>query len=151
MSRIDFDFYKEEYAEFNSETLSKWIEVLVESHQKRLKGINYHITTDEKVLEVNRLHLNHDYYTDIITFNYNKYDFIAGDVYISYDRIQDFSRGTNLEFKDEYLRVLAHGCLHLIGFDDKTDDQKLIMREEEDKAIEIFKKKFHEDVPRETK
>lgn len=151
MSKIILESSEDRFKLFDDSSIVDWLVSLLDHHGKRLKSLHYFLTSDEHVLEVNRKYLNHDYYTDIITFNYNKYDFIAGDIYISVERIEDFSRGTNVDFHDEYLRVIAHGCLHLLGFDDKNEEDQKQMRREENKAIELYKKKFHVDVPRETR
>lgn len=127
--------------------IEDWIKRVVEIHGKRLKSLHYVLASDEFVLEMNKLHLDHDYYTDIITFNRNRFDFVEGNVYISVDRVKDNSED---DYNTELLRVIIHGCLHLIGFDDKTDEQRNQMREEENKAIEIYKNEFHANVPRET-
>ena len=151
LSKIEFSYTDTKFCLFNEESIHNWLANLILKHGKRLKGLNYTFMSDDELLDINIKYLNHDYYTDIITFNSNRFDFVSGDIYISVDRIEDFSRGTNKKMFHELLRVIAHGCLHLIGFDDKNETDKMEMRRQEDIAIDIYLKEFHADVPRETK
>jgi len=96
--------------------------------------INYVFCTDEFLLDLNKKFLNHDYYTDIISFQSEK-DPIAGDIYISLDRVRDNAKNLKLKFQDELLRVISHGLLHFMGFKDKTKADQLLMRSKEDELI----------------
>lgn len=96
--------------------------------------INYVFCTDEFLLDLNKKFLNHDYYTDIISFQSEK-EPIAGDIYISLDRVRDNAKNLKLKFQDELLRVISHGLLHFMGFKDKTKADQSLMRSKEDELI----------------
>ena len=102
----------------------------------RFGDIYIHWMTDEQLLEVNRKHLNHDYYTDIITFDYTRRNKISGELFISEDRIADNAKQNGVPIERERNRVVAHGILHLIGFGDKTDEEKALMRSKEDEILD---------------
>ena len=87
---------------------------------------------------MNKQYLDHDYFTDIITFNYNEGDHISGDLFISVDRVRDNARGLGLSANDEMRRVTLHGVLHLLGLNDKTDEDQRLMRQAEDRALQLF-------------
>ena len=96
--------------------------------------INYVFCTDEYLLDLNKKFLNHDYYTDIISFQSEK-DPIGGDIYISLDRVRDNAKNLKLKFLDELLRVISHGLLHFMGYKDKTKADQSLMRSKEDELI----------------
>lgn len=100
--------------------------------------------TDDEILKINQDFLKHDYYTDIITFDYSSAGVLRGELYISMDRVRDNAFQYECDFKEELMRVIAHGLLHLMGYKDKTRQEKGAMRKEENFAIEFFKSKmFH--------
>ena len=111
------------------------IQKIILSQNKIPDDISIIITGDEELLQINKEFLGHDYYTDVITFDNSKGDFVAGEIYISADRIKvnaiDFGVSKQIEMR----RVIIHGILHLIGMDDKSDDERLEMRGEEDKWL----------------
>ena len=111
------------------------IQKIILSQNKIPDDISIIITGDEELLQINKEFLGHDYYTDVITFDYSKGDFVTGEIYISADRIKvnaiDFGVSKQIEMR----RVIIHGILHLIGMDDKSDDERLEMRGEEDKWL----------------
>ena len=117
---------------------SKWLENLIISENKKPGEINYIFCDDDYHLKVNQDYLAHDYYTDIITFDYVKGKTISGDIFVSLPRI--FENATNLsnDFNVELHRVLAHGVLHLIGYKDKTDEEITEMRNKEDFYLNIL-------------
>jgi len=147
MNNIEFHFEDIVIPDFNPEFFRLWITEVTKEHTKQIGELNYIFCSDEYILGVNKEHLNHDYYTDIITFNYNVGDAISGDVFISYDTIKtnaiEFSNGS---IKDELERVVIHGVLHLIGFNDKTGLDQEEMTKQEDLALS-----WRENVSRETK
>ena len=147
MNNIEFHFEDIVIPDFNPEFFRLWITNIVELHQKKIGELNYIFCSDDYILDVNKQHLNHDYYTDIITFNYNVGDVVSGDVFISYDTIisnaLEFSNGSVV---DELDRVVIHGVLHLIGFNDKTDKDQLEMTKQEDASLVL-----RDIVSRETK
>jgi probable rRNA maturation factor len=114
--------------------VKKWLTSEIENLGCVVGNINYIFCSDDYLLEMNRKHLDHDYYTDIITFNYCEDKVISGDMYISVDRIKENSvlLGTG---DSEIYRVIIHGVLHLCGFEDDTDDETEIMRQKEDEAL----------------
>jgi rRNA maturation RNase YbeY len=89
-------------------------------------------------LEINRIYLDHDYFTDIITFDYGKGNIISGDIHISVERVIENARVMALSFKEELHRVMVHGILHLIGFNDATDEEKMVMRQQENYCLSLL-------------
>ena len=118
--------------------IASWLSRVVESHSKTLGDVCVVSCTDKYILDINKQHLDHDYYTDIITFDYSENSVIAGDLIISFDRVKENARENGVGFQDELKRVMVHGCLHLCGFNDKTKAQEKNMRLEENKALEMF-------------
>lgn len=100
--------------------------------------INYIFCSDESLLAVNRQYLQHDYYTDIITFPYESEDGVASDIFISLDRIKDHAREYGQGFDSELHRIVLHGALHLAGFDDKEEALKIIMTQKEDEYLRLI-------------
>lgn len=117
--------------------IKNWIENLIASQQKITGEISYVFCSDEYLLSVNKEHLNHDYYTDIITFDYCENKLISGDLFISIDRIKENAKQYNTSNKNELHRVMAHGVLHLLGFKDKTVKDAKKMREMEDYSLNL--------------
>jgi len=118
------------------ENCSEWVEKLILNEEKKVGNINYIFCDDEYLLKVNQDFLNHDYYTDIITFDYVKGKTISGDIFISLTRISENASTLSSSFEKELLRVLAHGVLHLCGYKDKSDEEEKEMRAKEDFYIE---------------
>lgn len=112
--------------------LNQWLESLILSEQKKIGDINYIFCDDEHLLQINRDYLQHDYYTDIITFDYVKGKTISGDIFVSLPRVSDNAEAMSKDFESELHRVLAHGILHLCGYKDKTEDEITEMRNKED-------------------
>jgi rRNA maturation RNase YbeY len=123
----------------------KWLEEIANNYKKEIVSLNYTFCTDEELLEINKTYLNHDYYTDIITFDLSEINSqIEGDIYISIDRVKDNAKEHKVKKEIELYRVIAHGLLHLIGFKDKTQLQIKQMRKAESDALERWNKtKFH--------
>jgi len=118
---------------------SKWIKSTSESEGYKIGDLNYIFCSDEYLLEINRQYLQHDYYTDIITFdNSEEEGKLEGDIYISVERVRDNATNLNIDFEVELRRVLIHGLLHLLGFEDNTDELKQQMREKEDACLFLF-------------
>ena len=113
--------------------VKRWIKLIAESEGFLLKNLNYIFCSDEYLLGINREYLNHDYYTDILTFdNSESENEIEGDIFISIERVFENARSEGVAEDTELRRVLAHGVLHLCGFDDHTDADKSMMRQKED-------------------
>lgn len=115
---------------FNKKRIaSKWLKEVIKTYQKQTGEISVIFCTDEQLLEINQRYLKHFYYTDVITFNYNQDSFINGDIYISIDRIFENAAKFGETFDKELFRVIVHGILHLLGFDDKKPKEQEKMRE----------------------
>ena len=119
---------------------SAWIKDIASKHGKTIGEIAYVFCDDAKILEVNRQYLGHDYYTDIITFDYCEDDKLSGDIFISLDTVKSNSATYGTEYYDELTRVIIHGILHLCGYKDKSDDESKAMRALEDAAIAALPK-----------
>lgn len=114
------------------ESIILWLENLLSFENKKLGKINYIFCSDEYLLSINKSYLQHDYYTDIITFNYVKSNTISADIFVSLPRISENATSYAKNFDDELRRVLAHGLLHLCGYNDKTEEEQKEMRKKED-------------------
>lgn len=125
---------------------SAWIKAVAASYGKRVGSIAYIFCNDDKILEVNRQYLQHDYYTDIITFDYcddelmmGKKDTISGDLFISLDTVRSNAELQGTTYEEELHRVIIHGVLHLCGINDKGPGEREIMEAEENKALALLK------------
>lgn len=114
-----------------------WIKRVAAAHDKRVGEIGYLFCDDEKILEVNREFLQHDYYTDIITFDYCEDDVLNGDLVISLDTVRTNAEQQGTEYNEELHRVIIHGILHLCGINDKGPGEREIMEAEENKALAL--------------
>ena len=112
-----------------------WIKAVAATYSRRVGEVGYMFVGDEKILEVNREYLGHDYYTDIITFDYTEGDVISGDIFISLDTVRSNSEQFGTEYGDELHRTIIHGILHLCGIDDKGPGQREVMEEAENRAL----------------
>ena len=112
----------------NKREVSLWLNSVVSSIKKELGVINVIFCNDQYLLKVNQTYLNHDYFTDIITFNYNENNLISGDLFISIDRVKENAINQKMEFNVEIHRVIVHGVLHLCGLNDQSKQEKEIMR-----------------------
>lgn len=114
---------------------SAWIKKVAASYGRKVGDIGYLFCDDEKILEVNREYLHHDYYTDIITFDYDEDDTISGDLVISLDTVRSNAELFNKTYEEELYRVIIHGILHLCGINDKGPGEREIMEAAENKAL----------------
>jgi len=121
----------------DEKTVAHWLELLVESQQNEVGELNYIFCSDDYLLKMNQEHLNHDYYTDIITFDYCENKIISGDLFISIDRVNDNAKTFGKTQKNELERVIAHGLLHLLGFKDKSPEEIAEMRRMEELALSM--------------
>lgn len=122
----------------NEDTVKKWISDVVFSYGRYVGKINYLFCSDSYVHQVNLKFLQHDTYTDIITFDYVEGTRISGDIIISVDRVRENSQSFSVPFQQELHRVIIHGVLHLLGFKDKTDADASVMRLKEDESLALF-------------
>lgn len=116
---------------------SKWYKLVAESEICKLGDINVIFCSDRYILDINMKYLQHDYFTDIITFDYCEKKLLSGDLFISVDSVRENSVFYGTSFEDELNRVLIHGVLHLIGYDDHKDEDIAVMRSKEDYYLEI--------------
>ena len=117
---------------------TNWIISTAERYGKEVGEINYIFCDDIRILEINREFLRHDYFTDVITFDYTEENLISGDIYISVDTVKSNAQEYGVSFSQELHRVIIHGVLHLCGFDDKTPEEQQEMRRKEDIAISMI-------------
>lgn len=136
-SKINF-YSENDFVFEDRERHTTWIERVIEQEGKKLEEISYIFCDDNYLLELNRDYLDHDTFTDIITFDYSVGKILQGDIYISTERVADNAGEYNVSFEEELRRVMIHGVLHLSGYKDKTDEESRIMREKENEKIEMF-------------
>ena len=122
----------------NLQEIEKWITRVAQDHGRILGPLTYIFCNDDKIIEVNRQFLNHDYYTDIITFDYSRGKLISGDMFISLDTVRSNSELVGQTYDAELRRVIIHGVLHLCGINDKGPGEREIMEAEEDRALQIL-------------
>ena len=132
---IDFEFPQ-------AEKVKKWVSQVVQLRGKRVGNISYLFCDDEHLLGVNQQFLNHDTYTDIITFDYVVADLISGDIMISVDRVGENAEKFGVPFEQELHRVVIHGVLHLLGQGDKSDTEAAEMRRQEEEALALWNTMF---------
>lgn len=118
---------------------TEWIKAVAATYEKRIGEIAYIFCSDEKILEVNRQYLQHDYYTDIITFDYCEGNRLSGDLFISLETVKTNSEQFNTPYEEELRRTIIHGILHLCGINDKGPGEREIMEAAENKALAMRK------------
>jgi probable rRNA maturation factor len=131
LSKVCFFFERRDFNLSSRSGLKKFIESLFKKEGRKLSAVNYIFCSDKRLLEINKQFLNHDYYTDIITFDLSESDSVQAEIYISIDRVRDNSKTLGISFKSELHRVVFHGALHLCGYGDKTKKQEEEMRAKE--------------------
>lgn len=123
---------------FPKRKTSAWIKRVAALHGKTVGDIAYIFCSDEKILDVNRMYLQHDYYTDIITFDYSEDDMISGDLFISLDTVRTNAEKFAVAYDSELYRVIIHGVLHLCGIDDKAPGARAVMERYENEALQLL-------------
>lgn len=118
--------------------IESWLEKVANSHEMRLGKLGYLFCDDDKIIEVNREFLQHDYFTDIITFDYTREDRVSGDMVISLDTVATNAEMVGATYERELMRVIVHGLLHLCGIDDKGPGEREIMEKHEDEALAMW-------------
>ena len=116
---------------------NRWLKMVVESEIKKMGDLSIIFCSDRYILDVNIKYLQHDYFTDIITFDYCEGDRISGDLFISIDSVRENALFYGTEFEDELDRVMVHGVLHLLGYDDHTPEDTAVMREKENYYVKM--------------
>lgn len=124
--------------ELNLPKLEDWIERVAKQHGRIPGPLTYIFCDDDKIIDVNRRFLNHDYYTDIITFDYTRGKLISGDMFISLDTVKSNAELVGQSYDNELLRVIIHGVLHLCGINDKGPGEREIMEENENMALKML-------------
>ncbi len=133
------NFHFETDFKIGSESVySDWVTQVITSEGFILRQVDYIFCDDGYLLDINQKHLGHDTYTDIITFDYSEGKSIAGDVFISIERVKENAKKFKQEFQNELLRVMAHGVLHLMGYSDKSEKEIAVMRQKEEEKINLF-------------
>ena len=139
MSNITYNAIGIDLPQFSNEAVSRWIEAVARTFDKSVGTLAYIFCNDEKILEVNREFLQHDYYTDIITFDYSSRRRIAGDMFISLDTVRSNAEMLGKRYEEELLRVVIHGVLHLVGINDKGVGEREIMEKHENDALDLLR------------
>lgn len=134
------EYFSEEVSmpDFNQADVNDWIATIIENHKKELGEITVIFCSDDYILKVNREYLSHDYFTDIITFDYCEGSLVNGDLFISLDTVLDNSKDFETGYDNELMRVIIHGVLHLIGFNDKTDTEQEEMTRQENISLSLL-------------
>lgn len=118
--------------------IKKWLKLVAESEIRRIGDISVIFCSDNYILDINQRYLSHDYFTDIITFDYCEGDILSGDLFISVDSVRENSLEYGTEFEEELHRVIVHGLLHLIGYDDHEEDDIKTMRQKENYYLSLL-------------
>ncbi len=122
--------------------LKSWIGRICFVENRVIGNLNFIFTSKDKILDINVQYLNHNYFTDIITFSFNSDNIVSGDIYICVEKVKENSISYNTSFSEELNRVIIHGVLHLTGYDDTTSQKQHVMRKREDKALKTLKEEF---------
>lgn len=134
---IEFS-YQTDFELEHEHDYAAWLNHVAESYDATIDSLGYVFCDDEFVHSINLQHLDHDTFTDIITFDYGSESLLEGEIYISVDRVKENALEFNVEFEDELRRVMCHGLLHMIGFGDETKEEKTNMRALEENALTMF-------------
>lgn len=136
---ISVDFYSQEYTDLPVFSLVSSLPILIEAEGFIEGEISIIICSDDELLEINRKHLSHDYFTDIITFDYSEGANVNGDLFVSIDRIKENADKFEVRFEEELHRVIFHGALHMMGYNDKSKEEQTLMRSKENHYLkELF-------------
>ena len=130
--------YETDFQLENETQFSDWISRVILSENKKEGDINYIFCDDEYILEINKQYLDHDYYTDIISFDYSVGNELNGDIFVSIDRVKENATDFNATFDEELKRVIIHGILHYCGYKDKSEEDEALMRSKEDEKTKMF-------------
>ncbi len=138
MNKICWEALNVEMPSFDVALVERWIEQVARNHDRVLGPLTYIFCNDDKILEVNREFLRHDYFTDIITFDYSRSRMVSGDMFISLDTIASNARLLRCDYHEELMRVIIHGVLHLCGINDKGPGEREIMEANENEALALL-------------
>ncbi len=137
MQKIKFFADDVNYQLRNKKAIRNWLKEIAKQENQTIQSLSIIICSDSKLLEINKEFLNHDYYTDTITFDYTENKGLIGEIYLSIDRIRENAKTLKVSIIKETHRVLSHSLLHLCGYFDKTPEQKSVMRSKEDKYLSL--------------
>ena len=133
-----FDFnYLNKFQLLNEQEVSAWLQFVLDEEDRELGEVSYIFCDDDYLYDINVKHLNHNTLTDIISFDYSLGKVVSGDIYISVERVEENAKDHNIKFEDELHRIIVHGLLHYIGYRDKTEADKKIMRKKEDYYLSL--------------
>jgi len=133
---VSINFYYEDVSDLHK--LRDWFKFSIKAEGKKVGEISFIFCSDSYLLDMNKQYLDHDYYTDIITFDYVQNGIISGDIYISVDRISENADIFQVSFEEELNRIMIHGVMHLCGYADKLESEKLLMTQKEDYYLANF-------------
>ncbi len=139
---MSINFFNEDVSvgKISKRKLKSWVQFAIKREGFECGELNYIFCSDNYLLQINREYLSHDYFTDIITFNYVENKLISGDIFISIDRIKENASEYKVSFENELQRVIIHGVLHLLGFDDQDDASQEVMTRKENEYLDEFSK-----------
>lgn len=137
-SKIDWIVDGVDMPGFDKTRISEWLVSVAESHQRIVGPLVYIFCNDDKIIEVNRQFLNHDYFTDIITFDYSRGRMVSGDMFISLDTVRSNAEMLGQPYQRELYRVIVHGLLHLCGINDKGPGEREVMEQNENAALDML-------------
>lgn len=135
---ISFETKNVEMPNLDFEKIEIWLGKIAASFNKLIGNLNYLFCDDTEIISVNKQFLNHDYFTDIITFDYSRKNKVGGDIFISVETVKTNSEKFGEPYTKELLRVIVHGLLHLCGINDKTPEERIEMELQENKALDIY-------------
>lgn len=138
MEKLTFTTENVELPSLDYARVGQWVEAVVATYDRLVGPLTYIFVDDTRIIEINRQFLQHDYYTDIITFDYSKRRMISGDMFISLDTVATNAEQVGATFGHELLRVIIHGVLHLVGINDKGPGEREIMEANEDRALAMW-------------
>ena len=138
MTEITYLAQQTELPIFNQLAVNEWIKQVARNHERVVGPLTYIFCSDDRIIEVNRQFLNHDYFTDIITFDYSSHKRISGDMFISMDTVKSNAELFQRAYNEELMRVVIHGVLHLCGINDKGPGEREIMEAHENDALAIL-------------
>lgn len=134
---IEFIYELDGFKLSDEEATKKWIAEVIDQHDCELGDLTYTFCDDEYLHKINVEYLDHDNYTDIISFDYSMDQIISGEIFLSVERVEDNAKDMDNSFIDELDRVIIHGILHYIGFKDKTSEEQVLMRKAEDNSLSL--------------
>lgn len=137
---MNINFYFEDIEEFQLDLpkITSWINSTITEEGQEPGELSFILCSDDYLLEINNQYLDHDYYTDIITFDYVEDGIVAGDIFISVDRVKENADEYQVSFANELNRIIIHGVLHLLGYKDKEADEKQLMTSKEDYYLSVY-------------